>query len=185
MHESRRRARAGVFLLTLLWGSTRALAQEPQDVLAAIASLNCDLRGKSVRVSYVVQGALDTDTRSSLESGLTVKIVHDLSLVRRRGFVFRRTLGHRTVEVTASLDTLTKQYALTRQVEGQPVQTQSTDSLAEVDRWLTEVHESLDAPSEIPAGGLDVKVETVSYRRRMIFNIIPWPVSARDTAECR
>lgn len=183
MRQLPRYASIALLLLSLPCGTARVLAQEPPDTLATIGSLNCDRKAGSVRVMYRVEEAFDSETRRSLESGLPVTFVHEITVTRRRTLWFRKVLARRRIEVTASLDTLTQQYALTRRADDGETETETTERFLDVERWMTQVETAF----ALPASGatLDVKVKVVYQRDFILFLPIRWPLSAIDEAECR
>jgi len=174
-----------IFFLSAPWGVRAVLAQAPSDTLATFGAINCDRRGNSVLVSFRVDGAFGPEVKSTLESGQKVTYIHEMTVSRRRGLWFPKTLATMRIEVAVSLDTLTQRYSLSRTVGGGDVETKTTDRAAEAERWLTEVR---DAKVALPPGAtgstFELKVKTV-YGHDFLLFLLPWPLEAVDKAECR
>ncbi len=163
-----------------------AWAQTPSDVLADIKGLECRKGEGGVRVSYRVKGAVGSEVRSSLEDGITVRFVHKLTVVRRRALLPNKVLARKTIEAAATLDTLTKQFALTRKIDDVMAGTATTDRPDEVERWLSEVHDVLiPLPEKSDRGPIELKVNTVYQTNYFVLWVLPWPLSAKGDEECR
>ena len=160
---------------------------QAQDVLASIKALRCRrIPEGAVRVSYRVDGALGPQVRKNLESGIPVTFVHKLSVMRRRALFFDKLLVRETIEATATLDTLTRRYTLTRKVNELPPETATTDRAAEADRWLTVVGEHVIAlPEDANKGSLELRVKTEYETNYYLLWVVPWSLSAIDSKECR
>lgn len=171
--------------LLLLAGEGSARAQAPSDALATIDALKCRKQQGSVTLSYRVKGAMGPEVRSTLESGITVTFVHRLTVVRRRALFFDKSLAHKTIEVSATFDTLTQQYTLNRNVDGVR-SISSTDRLGEVERWLSDVHDvSIPLPPEGDKGTIELRVKTEYQTNYYVLWVLPWSLSAKDDKECR
>jgi hypothetical protein len=87
--------------------------------------------------SFRVEDAFGDETRDEIASGLPVTFRYFLE-VRRRGW-FRTPIAEHEVAVTVELDTLTRQYHLTRYLDGQVTASLATDKPDEMQRWMSAV----------------------------------------------
>src|SRR5262245_54062808 len=95
-----------------------SFGQAPSDAVAEFTDKQCRLGAGKAIVSYRLdRKAVGPEGREMLEGGGTLTFVHRLQIMRRRLF-FDKLLARTTIEVSASLDTLTHQYTLTRKVDG-------------------------------------------------------------------
>lgn len=182
---SLRSARASILLFTALVGSRQALADSGPEPVPTISGTNCDLRGDAAVVSFKLEDAFGSRLRKKLEGGLTVTFTHEITLSKRRGLWFPRVLVSMKLEVSASLDMLTQRFALTRTTDAGQSETVTTDRLSEAESWLSEVRSvRVTLPAGSAGGTLDLKVRSVYGRDNLLF-FYPWPLNAKDRAECR
>jgi len=73
-----------------------------------------------------------------IESGLRVTFRYRIEVLRPRGLV-GSVLSRREIEVTVEHDSLTRQYRLTRALDGENPQSTATDKEEEMRRWMTEL----------------------------------------------
>ena len=172
-------------MMILLPAALPAHAQAAPDLLAHIEGLKCVREDHSVRVAYKVEGAIGPEIRTTLESGLPVTFTHKLSVVRRRALFFDRTLARARVEATVRLDTLTKQYAMTREIDGHRVESATADSFERAQTWLTEVRGIIiELPKDAWSGTLELRVKTEYEKNYYVLWVLPWSLSALDEKEC-
>lgn len=172
-------------LLSVVLAPKVAIGQAAIDALATIDALQCQIKGSQVVASFHLVGALGDEDRSSLESGIKLTFVHRVSLYRRRVLFFDKQLASRTVEVSATLDTLTKQYTLTRSIDGGAATTSSADDFDGAQKWLTEVaHFTLPIPDGEARETLELRVSS-EYRHIYAVYLFPHALSANDKKGCR
>ena len=96
------------------------------------------------------------------------------------------TLARSTIQVTASFDTLTQQYTLTRSIDDGPPETSTTDRIGEMEKWMTEVRRAAVAlPAASRGGGaVAVHVRTL-YDHDFLLWLFSRPLQAVDTWDCR
>jgi len=139
--------------------------------------------GRAV-VTYHLEGAFRPEDRKELESGQTITFTHRIELYRRRALFADKWIGRRNVETTASLDTLTGQYTLTRTIDDD-VETRTTENASEIEKWLCEVRNlPLSVPAEEGHGALEVRV-TTKYRKTFLLFVWPYELPAKGSGECR
>jgi hypothetical protein len=138
-----------------------------------------------VSASFRVAGALGSEELRDLESGITITFTHTLRVVRRRKLFFDKLLVKRVIETSATLDTLTQQYALRRVVDGGAVESSTTDRREIAERWLTDIHnQSIAVPPGNDKATLELRVST-EYRKNWVIFIWPSSIYADGTTECR
>jgi hypothetical protein len=165
---------------------TPALAQESPQLPASIKALKCAKASGEVRVSYRIDGAIGPELLDSLEGGIPVTFVNKLTIVRRRALFFDKTLARMTVEVTVSMDTLTRQYTLSRRIGEGPPERTTTESRDAMEAWLTELHDvPISLPGDSDKGVLELRVKAEYERNYYVLWVLPWSLSAIDSKECR
>lgn len=85
-----------------------------------------------------LEGAFQEEIVEKIQSGLPVTFRYTLEVTRPRGLV-GSVLSRRVIEVTVEHDSLTRQYRLTRTLDGESPQTTATDKEEEMRRWMTEL----------------------------------------------
>ncbi len=162
-----------------------ATAQIPTDALATVKEMTCAKAKGGVLASFRLEGALGTEDRTTLESGIPITFVHRLTVFKRRALFFDRLLVRMTIEVTATLDTLTKQYTLKRKVDGVEAGTTTADSYAAAEKWLSAVDEvELKLPEAELRENIELRVRS-EYRRIYAVYLFPWSLAAVDEKGCR
>jgi len=75
-------------------------------------------------------------------SASTIRFVHRIRVLHRRPLFFGgRVLAERNIETSVRYDNLTRQYALTKIVDGAPVESTTTESEQEMRRFMTEIED--------------------------------------------
>lgn len=90
-----------------------------------------------VLVSFKLNETLTDDIRTAIQSGLIIKFLYKVELRRGSAVWFDRTLAQASVAATLRYDTLTRQYSVSRLVDGR---TEWADVTAREDvawGWLT------------------------------------------------
>lgn len=128
-----------------------------------------------MHVSFALHGAFTQEVREQVESGLPVTFIHYVEVLHRRTAWFDHTLIKKDVSSTVTYDTLTRQYRLTRSVNGEVMETQVTDRPEEMERFMTAVEDlRLCDPAELPGDRrLSLRVKS-RIRRRFVLFFIPW-----------
>jgi hypothetical protein len=165
-------------------GARPARAQAVSDALAEVKIDKCRRETGRVVVSYHLQGALRPEDRKDLEGGGTIVFTHRIDLYRRRAFFADKWIGRRSVESSATLDTLTGQYTLSRWIDGAE-ERKTTEKPAEMEKWLNEVRNlPMDLPEDEVRGALEVRV-TTKYRKTFLLFVWPYELPAKGSGECR
>lgn len=146
-----------------------------EDLAAEIEALHAQNSDRVLRVAFRLSGAFTPEVEEVLASGLPITFRHTVRAYRRRAAWLDRLLSEQRVEATAQLDTLTKQYRLSRAVDGQMVDTRLTDKPEVMRAWMT-VAEGLELPwpaEAEPGDVVYVKVKS-EIQKRFVFFFIPW-----------
>jgi len=156
-----------------------ARAQEPLPQ-ANVRNLRVSVRPDGLWVSYRVDGAFSPAVLEKLAGSTAVRFIHRVRLVHRRMFG-TRTLAERTIEMTAQYDNLTRQYSLTRAVDGAEQERTTTESEEEMQRFMTVVGEFRVAGPEAWAGQKKATVQIrAEYEDTWLLFLFPWSYSARE-----
>lgn len=170
----------GLALATLAiagWAASpsMALPEEAQPEGALIRDLAVENGPHDLFVSFALQGAFTPEIREQLESGLPVTFNHYVEVLHRRPAWFDRTRIERVVSTTATYDTLTRQYRLTRRVNGELVETTLSDKGDEMEQFMTRVDRlRICDPADL-AGDRSLYLRVKSrVQKRFVFFFIPW-----------
>jgi hypothetical protein len=158
----------GSALLAVALASGRPLA-------AGIEALEVRSRERLFSVAFHLSEAFTPEVEEVLASGLPITFSHTLRAYRRRAAWLDRLLAEQRVDTTAQLDTLTRQYRLSRAIDGQMVDTRLTDKPEEMKAWMT-TFEGIELPWQGEVGKADllyVKVKS-EIQKRFVFFFIPW-----------
>ena len=142
---------------------------------AQIDQLRVALNDGILSVDFRVSGAFTEEVEEVIASGLPVTFHHILRAYRRRTAWVDQRFSEKVVTTSVTFDTLTKQYRVSRTVNGQMVDTLVTDKAEDMKNWMT-VFEKIPLPSEDPVQTLDrlyVKVKS-EIQSRFVFFFIPW-----------
>ena len=183
-----RRARAVLLALAAVLGASFPArpthAQATTDALAQVRIDKCRKETGRIVLSYHLEGALRREDFEDLESGQTLAFVHRIDLYRRRAFIADKWIARRNVETSATLDTLTGQYTLTRKIDG-AVETRTTEKAAEIETWLSEVRNlPMSLSRDETRGALEARV-TTKYRKTFLLFVWPYELPAKGSGECR
>ena len=175
----------GAALFAMTAATPPARAQAPADALATVKEMKCMKESAGVIVSFRLDGALGPEDRATIESGIPVTFVHRLTIFKRRQLFFDKSLARRTVEVAASLDTLTKQYTLNRTIDGVASGSSTTDSYEVAERWLSEVNRlEIALPPDVTKQNIELRVRS-EYRHIYAVYLFPWSLAALGDGGCR
>lgn len=157
----------------LLVGASPCLASP------ALQGLRAEAKAGSVVVSLEIRDALDPPRLEEIESGIESVVRCRIRLVRRRaGLLADEELADVEVEASVRRDALSRQYTLTRRVDGDTLEKRMTADPEEMKRFLTTLDRVPVAPADLLAAG-----QTYEVRARgdlglvWRFYLIPWPAS--------
>jgi hypothetical protein len=112
-------SRVLLYLLSLV-----ALAAQTSTQTVQVAPLP---RDGEVLVSFKLDEPLTDEIRTAIQSGLTVKFVYKVELLRSSAAWFDRKIAGATVTASVKYDTLTRRYHVSRAVDGRMEFADSTD----------------------------------------------------------
>ena len=133
-------------------------------------------RDGEVLVSFKLDEALTTDIKAAIQSGLTVKFVYKVELMRSSAAWFDRRISKAEVAASVKYDNLTRRYSVSRSVDGRMDWADTTQKEDEAWRWLTNdfVRMSLFRGATLePNAEYYVKVSANASPRNASF-IWPW-----------
>ena len=96
------------------------------------------VRDGDVLVSFAAPGAMTTELRDAIQSGMVITFTYDVALRQGAFLWFDRTLADAEVAASVRYDNLTRTYHVTRMVDGRVIWSQSSAKEDEVRGWLTE-----------------------------------------------
>jgi hypothetical protein len=167
--KTSRRATLLVACLALLSVSVRGA--EPDDGVRVTPLV----RDGQLLVSFELPGGVTDEVRQTIRSGLQTSFVYDFELRRGVPLWLDRVLAVATVSATVQYDNLTGRHQLSRSIDGRVEEARTTESEAEVERWLTRFErlplfatEGLEPNSEYY-----VRVRARA-RPRSTWSLLPW-----------
>lgn len=175
----RRALRLSAVVLPLVLAFTRPCrAQEPLPQ-ADVRELKTAVRADGLWVSYRLEGVFSPTVQERLAGSAPVRFVHRIRLVRRRLFT-SRILVERTIETIAEYDNLTRQYSLTRIVDGVESEKTSTESEEDMRRFMTQIREFRLAGPDAWAGEKKATLQVrAEYEDTWLLFLLPWSYAAR------
>jgi hypothetical protein len=151
--------------------------------------------GDRVAVSFHVEGAVLGDALDHLQSGLRIEQRHRVEVLGRRPVPLwpAKTLARLRIDTSATFDTLTRHYELSRVIQraarGERWETlreerHRTLSLDEVRTWMSEFTglPELELPEEVRQARVRLRIESTLGRR---FVLYLFPGSLTVSAELR
>jgi len=168
-------------LLLAFWAGTSPVrAQEPVPS-AGIHDLKASFKQDVLKVSYTVEGAFTPAVQERLVSASTIRFVHRIRVLHRRPLFFGgRVLAERNIETSVRYDNLTRQYALTKIVDGAPVESTTTESEQEMRRFMTEIEDFDVAGAAQLAGEERVTLQVrAEYEETWLLFLFPYTYKAQ------
>lgn len=169
------RVACAAFLCLASGPTLPALPVSPPPEGAEIHGLQVTNTASDLFVSFALEGAFTEEILDQIHSGLPVTFVHYVEVRQRRTAWFDKTLIKKEIAATVTYDTLTRQYRLTRSVNGEVMDTAVTERVGEMERFMTGVErQRLCDPAELPGERrLALRVKS-RMRRRFVLFFIPW-----------
>lgn len=144
----------------------------------SLADLKVERSGETYVASLRLEDGLTSAIREEIAAGLQTSIAYRLHVYRRRPGLPDQLLQKRRVECAVRYDALTRQYTLTRRIDGELLETRVTGDVAAMRDFLTSLH---DVPL-LKSGDLDSGQEYYLKAKSDIglvwrFYLIPWPLN--------
>ena len=145
----------------------------------ALERLQAEAKGGSVLVSLEIREALDPPRLEEIESGIESVVRYRIRLLRRRaGLLADEEMADVEVEASVRRDALSRQYTLTRRVDGDTLEKRMTADPEEMKRFLTTLDRVAVAPADLLATGQQYEVRArADLGLVWRFYLIPWPAS--------
>ena len=96
------------------------------------------VREGDLLVSFSAPGAVTSELREAIRSGMVITFTYDVALVQGGFLWFERTLADAEVAAGVRYDNLTRTYHVTRMVDGRVTWSESSASEEQVRGWLTD-----------------------------------------------
>jgi hypothetical protein len=128
-----------------------------------------------VRAACRLRDAFTPEMAEEIAVGLEVTLEYRFQVVRRRGGWFDEVVMRRRVESIVRLDPLTRQYALTRRIDGAPVDSQATSDEQEMRDFVTSIGDVPLLPMDRLEAGREYYLRArVDLGLMWRFYLIPW-----------
>jgi len=156
-------------------GASRAAIESNPPDGAEIGDLRVENTPHDLLASFTLRGGFSPDILEQIESGLPVTFNHYVEINKRRPLWFDSTIVKKIISASVTYDTLTRQFRLSRSVNGEVVATDVSDKRAEMQRFMTSVDRlRLCDPSDLPSDEpLYLRVKSRVQKRFVLF-FIPW-----------
>lgn len=138
-----------LLLLGLLWASAIAT---PVTAGPQLVRLTAELKEGTYRVSIELEGAFESQILDTIASGLPVTFEYRIEVFQRRSMWMDLVYLQQQVRVSVDFDSLTRQYSLRREVDGQVVDSSSTEKPEEMRAWMTRL-------AQVNVGAIEEKWE--------------------------
>ena len=144
-----------------------------------LEQLHAEAKAGSVVVSLQIREALDAPRLEEIESGIESVVRYRIRLLRRRaGLLADEELADVEVEASVRRDALSRQYTLTRRVDGDTVEKRMTADPEEMKHFLTTLDRVAVASADVLVAGQQYEVRArgdlgLVWR----FYLIPWPAN--------
>lgn len=125
--------RSLIVLTAVWWAATSALIAEP----AAIDDLQVDLDGEVYVASARLQGGLTAERIEEIEAGLEITIAYRMNVYRERPGLPNPSVSKLRIECTVQHDALTRQFTLTRRIDGELQEKKVTPDAGQMRRFMT------------------------------------------------
>lgn len=142
---------------------------------AEIRDLRVENTAHELLASFALRGGFSPEILEQIESGLPVTFNHYVEINKRRPLWFDSTMVKKVISASVTYDTLTRQFRLSRSVNGEVMETDVSDKRAEMERFMTSVDRlRLCDPSDLPSDQpLYLRVKSRVQKRFVLF-FIPW-----------
>lgn len=166
------------------WAVTCAVVMSAVLVAAEAILVTTLPRDGQVLVSFELPGAYTDALRDTIESGLATTFTYEVELRDPTPFWFDRTIDRVTVSATVRFDSLTRQYAVSRNVSGQAADPQIVGDEEAVRLLLTQFERlPLFNTAMLEANGeYHVRVRARTRPRITWFFFWPWDGAAASGA---
>jgi hypothetical protein len=142
-----------------------------------IHNLKSKLTDHELLVFYQLRGAMDSEAWEKVNSGGRFSFNYDVQLIEKHRFWFNRKIARLELSNSVKLDTLTSQYHLSRQLNGEMVEVKTTTRREDVERWLTEIENlRLISRASLASQNSYMLQVRAHLRSDFVFYIVPWEI---------
>jgi hypothetical protein len=120
-------------VLGLLW----VAAVTPIQAAARVVNLSAEVKDGTYRASFQLADAFTQEILDTIASGLPLTFEYRVEVFQRRTMWPDLVHLQQLVRVSVDFDSLTRQYSLRREVDGQVVDSLSTEKPEEMRTWMT------------------------------------------------
>ncbi len=133
-----------ILLLGILAAGEVQAGEGPKIVELAVA-----LEDDGYQASLRLDGAFSQEILDTIASGLPVTFEYRVEVFQRRALWVDPVHLRLLVNLSVDFDSLTRQYHLTREVDGQVVDSAATEKAEEMQHWMTQIQVSLGHLSDV------------------------------------
>jgi len=143
-----------------------------------IADLRFRVERGDFVVSFNLKDGFGRDTEQELLSGIRINFDYVVELKKPRFLFPAKTIKHSVITTSAKYNSLTKQFTLTRQVNGTITAFSITDELSKAKRFMCTVPEEkvFSTSSLTPGERYYIQVKA-DLKTKIRFFVIPWNIS--------
>ncbi len=148
------------------------------DARLSIRELSAVVRDGRVILDIEAQGLLDARSLERLESGLPLEYRYQVEILNRRRGWFDKARGSAEIGLQAVYDAVSREYTVTRRLDGELFDVESARSLDELEPLLTRLHQfPVLQVTDVPLGDdPELRVRIVSSGRTWRW-LIPRPIA--------
>ena len=160
----------------LIAAAVLLLSAAPCLASPGLFELSATRTGESVVVSLQMRDAIDPARLEEIETGIESTVRYRVRLMRQRSGLMDEELADVEIEACVRRDALSRQYTLTRRLDGDTLEKRMTADPAEMRRFLTSLDRVAIAPADLLKAGEHYEVRArgdlgLVWR----FYLIPWP----------
>lgn len=142
-----------------------------------LTDLTFDRDDEGVYVTMELQGAFTSEVREMLHSGVPLSFEYAIRLRRKRPFWFDKTVLARNIVVNAKLDVLTKEYALSRSMDGSVLEAQASDDATYVMSYLSRLERvKIADPVMLQSDATYDLFAKAKVLDEFVLYVIPWAI---------
>ncbi|MFQ6083067.1 MAG: DUF4390 domain-containing protein [Candidatus Aminicenantia bacterium] len=146
------------------------------NLLFSVNISNIDIFSKDehLYISFSIEEDFPQQVIESINSGLETTFTFKIRLIKTKKLWFDKKIVDKVLISHVTYDPITKQYKLTKKINGSQIASLETDSTEEMDTWIREFEEIKICPSEILSQGTKylVEIEGILFSRYLL-KIIP------------
>jgi len=164
-----------LFLILLLMISSALIASARQP---RIINLQYHMAYNQLFASFQLEGAFSHELLRSIRDGSKVNLEYFIELKRSRKLWLDQAISMRIISIGIKYDNLTKQYNLTRAIDGKIISRYVTGSQKEMEKWVCHIPNlRLFSIGHLPKNCHYYLQVRADLKSPFYYQIIPWDLS--------